>query len=62
MQWSNESYAGFSKEQPWMRVNPNYKKINVVNNLKNQDALWYHYQRLIDLRKNSTYMRFNYLW
>jgi oligo-1,6-glucosidase len=55
MQWSNESYAGFSKEQPWMRVNPNYKKINVVNNLKNQDALWYHYQRLIDLRKNSTY-------
>ncbi|MDI6453236.1 glycoside hydrolase family 13 protein [Peloplasma aerotolerans] len=55
MQWSNESYAGFSKEQPWMMVNPNYKKINVVNNLKNQDALWYHYQRLIDLRKNSTY-------
>ncbi|MCR3906708.1 MAG: alpha-glucosidase [Tenericutes bacterium] len=55
MQWSNDIYAGFSTEKPWMMVNPNYKTINVEKNLKDQDSLWYHYQRLIDLRKNSKY-------
>jgi oligo-1,6-glucosidase len=55
MQWSKELYAGFSKVKPWMYVNPNYKKINVDRNLNDKNSLWYHYQKLIKLRKNSAY-------
>lgn len=55
MQWSKSIYGGFSNQKPWMMVNPNYKKINVEQALKDKNSLWYHYQKLIDLRKNSIY-------
>ncbi len=55
MQWDKSSAAGFTKGIPWFHVNPNYKKINVENSLKDPDSLWHHYQKLIDLRKNSQY-------
>ncbi len=29
MQWSNEENAGFTSGKPWLKVNPNYQKINV---------------------------------
>ncbi len=53
MQWSKGYLAGFSSEKPWMMINYNYKKINVENNLKNTNSLWYHYQKLIQLRRLS---------
>ena len=36
MQWDNKKNAGFSKVKPWIKVNDNYKKINV----KNQEKIW----------------------
>ena len=55
MQWTKGYLAGFSREIPWMMINYNYKKINVENNLKNKNSLWYHYQELIRLRRKSVY-------
>ena len=55
MQWGPTDYAGFSRVKPWMRVNPNYKKINVTSQLNDKDSLWYHYQKLISLRLDSPY-------
>lgn len=55
MQWNNGYLAGFSTSKPWMMINYNYKKINVENNLKNKNSLWYHYQELIRLRRSSEY-------
>jgi len=55
MQWTKGYLAGFSTVNPWMMINYNYKKINVENNLKNKNSLWYHYQELIRLRKQSDY-------
>jgi glycosidase len=55
MQWSSDWYAGFSKVKPVPLVNPNHKKINVKRNLSKKNSLWYHYQQLIDLRRNSIY-------
>jgi oligo-1,6-glucosidase len=55
MQWSNEPYGGFSSVKPWIKVNPNYKKINVEHNLNHQNSLWFHYQKLISLRRFSPY-------
>jgi oligo-1,6-glucosidase len=55
MQWTSEPYAGFSVVDPFMPVNPNYKRINVERNLKNQNSLFHHYQKLIHLRQKSDY-------
>ena len=51
MQWNREENAGFSTGEPWMRVNPNYEKINVEDALSRKDSVFYTYQKLIALRK-----------
>lgn len=55
MQWTDGNEAGFTTGKPFLKVNPNYKTINVEDNLKNKDSLFYVYQHLIKLRKNSPY-------
>jgi len=55
MQWSKGFNAGFSWGKPWMPVNYDYKRINVEKSLKNKNSLWYHYQKLIQLRRFSEY-------
>lgn len=51
MQWNNHCYAGFSNVELWIAVNENYHDINVENNLKDLDSVFYYYQKLIKLRK-----------
>lgn len=51
MQWNNHCYAGFSNVEPWIAVNENYHDINVENNLKDLNSVFYYYQKLIKLRK-----------
>ena len=36
-------------------VNPNYKEINVKEQLGREDSVWYYYQKLIALRKSEDY-------
>ncbi len=55
MQWDESENAGFTKSKPWLKVNENYKTINVENNLSSEDSLFFFYKKLIDLRKNSEY-------
>ena len=55
MQWDNKKNAGFSKAKPWIKVNDNYKKINVKNQEKDLDSILNYYKLLIKIRKeNST--------
>lgn len=51
MQWNDEVNAGFSEATPWLSVIDNYKTINVKNNLENENSIYYHYKKLIELRK-----------
>ncbi|WP_261818243.1 glycoside hydrolase family 13 protein [Vibrio gallicus] len=51
MQWSSKPNAGFSDATPWLKVNPNFTSINVASALHDQHSIFYHYQRLIALRK-----------
>ncbi|HDY7839222.1 TPA: alpha-glucosidase [Vibrio vulnificus] len=51
MQWSTSQYGGFSQAKPWIEVNPNYPEINVEQALADSDSIFYHYQKLIELRK-----------
>ena len=55
MQWDNKKNASFSKGEPWIKVNDNYKKINVKNQEKDLGSILNYYKLLIKLRKeNST--------
>ena len=51
MQWNDGEWAGFTTGEPWIRINPNHKTINVENELANPDSVFYFYQKLIRLRK-----------
>ncbi|HDY7522341.1 TPA: alpha-glucosidase [Vibrio vulnificus] len=51
MQWSASKNGGFSQAKPWIEVNPNYPEINVEQALADSDSIFYHYQKLIELRK-----------
>jgi glucan 1,6-alpha-glucosidase len=51
MQWDNSQYGGFSDAEPWIPVNKNYKEINALEELKDADSIFHHYQKLIGLRK-----------
>lgn len=55
MQWDANEQAGFTSVEPWMKVNPNYKTINVAANLADANSIFYHYQKLIQLRTKSVY-------
>ena len=55
MQWSDEINAGFTTGTPWLKVNPNYTKINAAAQLDDADSVWHFYQKLIALRKNPAY-------
>ena len=53
MQWSDEPYAGFSTSEPWIKVNPNYKQINVEEQLKREDSLLNYYKKLFRIRQST---------
>ena len=56
LQWDDSDNAGFSRGQPWIKVNPNYRSINVAQALADPDSIFYYYQRLIQLRKERPVM------
>lgn len=51
MQWSDGDNAGFTEGKPWIKINPNYKDINVEKDLDSTDSIYRYYQLLIRLRK-----------
>ena len=55
VQWDNSVNAGFSREQPWLSVNPNYKQINVASQIRDSESLLSYYKKLTALRKNPVY-------
>ncbi|WP_407923572.1 glycoside hydrolase family 13 protein [Alteribacter lacisalsi] len=53
MQWDASENGGFTEGTPWLKANPNYSEINVEKALADPDSLFYFYQKLIALRKES---------
>jgi len=51
MQWTPKEYAGFSTVTPWIKLNPNYKTINVASDLARKDSLIEFYKKCIHLRR-----------
>ncbi len=53
MQWSDDKNGGFTKGTPWIKVNPNYTKINAGEQMEREDSVFHYYQKLISLRKKE---------
>lgn len=53
MQWNSNEHAGFTTGEPWLAVNPNYKHINVEQDLKSKNSIFKTYQQLIQMRKDN---------
>ncbi|WP_240699523.1 alpha-amylase family glycosyl hydrolase [Spirosoma sordidisoli] len=54
MQWSGAANAGFTEgEQTWLKVNPNYKTINVANQARQDRSVLTYYRQLLRLRKQT---------
>lgn len=53
MIWDNSKYGGFSKVEPWIRVNPSKDIVNVKAALTDKNSLYYFYKQLIEIKKNN---------
>lgn len=53
MQWDSTENAGFTTGKPWLKVNKNYKFINAEDCLQDKDSIFYHYKKLINIRKHN---------
>ena len=51
MQWTEEKNGGFSTGTPWLKVNPNYKHINVERQQHDANSILNFYKELIRLKK-----------
>lgn len=51
MQWTDAPHGGFTIGTPWINVANNYPSINAQRAQQDQSSIWYHYQKLIRLRK-----------
>lgn len=53
MQWDCSAHAGFTTGEPWIGVGKNYIDINVQSTLEEEDSIFNHFQKLIQLRKEK---------
>ena len=51
MQWSDEKNAGFSEVTPWLKVNGNYKEVNVRKEVNDPNGVFTFWQKMIKMRK-----------
>nr|WP_307993202.1 alpha-glucosidase [uncultured Niameybacter sp.] len=57
MQWSSNHNGGFTKGEPWIKVNPNYKVINVEQELQKPNGILSFYKEVIRLYKECITLR-----
>jgi trehalose-6-phosphate hydrolase len=51
VQWNSTEHAGFTSGTPWIETARNYQEINAEKVLKDSNSIFFHYQKLIQLRK-----------
>ena len=53
MQWTSGENAGFTTGKPWLKLNPNYKEINVERDLSDTDGIIAFFKKMNAYRKSS---------
>lgn len=51
MQWDGSYNAGFTTGTPWIKVDERYPSIHVAQQMADPNSIYYHYRKLIALRK-----------
>ncbi|MEP7376688.1 MAG: alpha-glucosidase [Chitinophagaceae bacterium] len=52
-QWNDSTNAGFGTGTPWIKVNPNYSKINVSAEEKDPASVLNYFRQVVKLRKEN---------
>lgn len=52
-QWNNSTNTGFTTGTPWLKINDNYKTINVATEEKDVNSPLNYFKKMVALRKNS---------
>lgn len=52
-QWDGSENAGFSSGKPWLKVNSNYKELNLEADRASENSVFAYYQKLIQMRKTE---------
>ena len=55
MQWTSGENDGFTKGTAWLKINPDYKEINVEDQENNPDSVLNYYRKLVALRKSDEF-------
>ena len=55
VQWDDSPNAGFTTGTPWLKVNPNYREVNVAHQERDENSVLHYYKKLIALRKDPSY-------
>ena len=55
MQWTSGENAGFTKGSAWLKINPEYKEINVEDQENDPDSVLNYYRKLVALRKSDEF-------
>ena len=50
-QWDDSKNAGFTNGTPWLKVNPNYKKLNAASQEKDPNSTLNYFRKMVKLRK-----------
>ena len=58
VQWDDTKNAGFSTSNPWIKVNPNFTKINIVSQQKDKNSILSFYKKIINFRKKNTLLTY----
>lgn len=53
MQWNKSKNGGFTTGIPWVKLNNNYRKINVEDQLKDKDSILNFYKDMIKIKKEN---------
>ena len=54
MAWNDSVNGGFNAgAQPWQKVNPNYRQINVENDLLAEKSIYRYFQKLLTIKKEN---------
>jgi oligo-1,6-glucosidase len=57
MQWSADAHAGFTRDEPWIKVNPDHVNVNVAAQTGQPGSVLEHARTLLRLRRERAVLR-----
>ena len=53
LQWDDSPNAGFTSGKPWIKVNPNYTKVNAAAQEKDSNSVLNYFRKMVKLRREN---------